>query len=386
MRIIPYGRQDINDEDCERVLEVLRSDWLTQGPAIARFEESVARYVGAPHAAAVCNATAALHIACLALGLGSGDLLWTVPNTFVASANCALYCNADVDFVDVDPDTYNMSARVLAEKLSAARKSGRLPKVVVPVHFAGQPCDMSEIHSLSLEYGFRIIEDAAHAIGGSYRGSKIGSCEFSDFTAFSFHPVKIVTTGEGGMTLTRNADLAARVALLRSHGITREPGLMTDPPDGPWYYQQVMLGMNYRMTDIQAALGASQMVRIDEFVARRRLIASRYDAALAGLPLVIPLQKPWSQSAWHLYVIQVLESSRVGRAEVFRRLRDAGVMVNVHYIPVHLQPYYRARGFSAGDFPVAEGYYARCISLPMYASLSDSDQEYVIASVRKAFA
>jgi UDP-4-amino-4,6-dideoxy-N-acetyl-beta-L-altrosamine transaminase len=387
MGVIPYGRQDVDDNDIRAVLDVLRSEWLTQGPAICRFERGVADYVGATHAVAVSSATAALHLSCLSLGLGRGDVLWTVPNTFVASANCALYCGASVDFVDIDPETYNMSVDALSAKLATARKSGRMPKVVVPVHFAGQSCDMQGIAALAQEYGFRVLEDASHAIGGCYRGEKIGSCRYSDVAVFSFHPVKIITTGEGGLVLTRNSELAASTRLLRTHGVTREQTLLSKPAEGAWYYEQIALGLNCRMTDIQAALGASQMRRIDAFLARRRAIAARYDAELASLPVTPPVQREWAQSAWHLYVIQVKQASgRNRRRQVFDRLREAGILVNVHYIPVHLQPYYQSLGFKAGDFPVAEAYYSNCITLPMYASLTDSQQEYVIEQVRRAVA
>jgi UDP-4-amino-4,6-dideoxy-N-acetyl-beta-L-altrosamine transaminase len=383
---IPYGRQDIDEQDVRAVVEVLNSDFLTQGPAIPRFEEAVAAYVGVAHAVAVCNATAALHLACRTLGLGPGDVLWTVPNTFVASANCALYCGAQVDFVDIDPETYNLSVSELADKLYKAKLAGKLPKVVVPVDFSGQPCELEAIALLAKEFGFRVIEDASHAIGGSYKGQKIGNCSYSDITIFSFHPVKIITTGEGGMALTRDRELAEKLALLRTHGITREPSLMKKETEGAWYYEQVDLGYNYRMTDIQAALGTSQLHRIDEFVMRRRKIAARYDEAFASLPVVAPKQKPEGNSAWHLYVIQVEESSGRTRKQVFESLRAAGVLVNVHYIPVHLQPHYRVMGFGPGAFPVAEAYYSRCISLPMYASMTEEQQQYVIEQVRRAFA
>jgi UDP-4-amino-4,6-dideoxy-N-acetyl-beta-L-altrosamine transaminase len=383
--VIPYGRQDITQADIDAVVEVLRSDWLTQGPMVPRFEEAVARYAGAGHAVAVNSATSALHIACLALDLGPGDLLWTSPVTFVASANCGLYCGAEVDFVDIDPRSYNMSPAALEAKLQAAEQSGRLPQVVVPVHLAGQSCDMAAIRALADRYGFRIIEDASHAIGGRYRGEPVGNCRYSDITVFSFHPVKIITTAEGGMALTNDAELAARMEMLRSHGITRDPARMSRAPDGPWYYEQQLLGFNYRMTDLQAALGLSQAARLDEYVARRHALAARYDALLADLPLTCPWQHPDSYSGLHLYVIRVHDDQDGERRQrVFDGLRARDIGVNVHYIPVHTQPYYRAMGFAPGDFPVAEAYYAEAISLPMYPTLSEAEQDRVVAALREA--
>lgn len=384
--MIPYGHQDISEEDIRAIEEVLRSDWLTQGPAVERFEQIVAEYCGVPHALTVCNATAALHLACRALGLGPGDLLWTSPNTFVASANCGRFCGADVDFVDIDPLTYNMSAEELERKLQVATRQGRLPKVVIPVHFAGEPCDMQTIHALAKHYGFYVVEDASHAVGASYRGSTVGSCAYSDITVFSFHPVKIITTGEGGMTLTRNKELHQKMLMLRSHGITRDPGKMTCVAPGAWYYEQLDLGYNYRMTDFQAALGASQMRRLDAFIARRHELARAYDTALAGLPLVPPTRADHNRSALHLYVIRLRAEATNSRAAVFDALRAAGIGVNVHYIPVHLQPYYRALGFKEGDFPEAERYYGVSMSLPMFYGLSDDDQRKVIGAVGSALA
>ncbi|HSW11252.1 MAG TPA: UDP-4-amino-4,6-dideoxy-N-acetyl-beta-L-altrosamine transaminase [Solimonas sp.] len=383
--MIPYGRQDISEADIQAVVEVLRSDWLTQGPAIERFESALAQRAGAAHAVAMCNATAALHVACLALGLGPGDLLWTVPNTFVASANCGRYCGADVDFVDVDPRSYNMSAAALAEKLEQAERAGRLPKVVIPVAFAGQSADMAAIAKLRERYGFRIIEDASHAIGASYDGAPVGNGRHADITIFSFHPVKIITTGEGGAAVTSDPVLAEKLRLLRSHGITRDTARMEGDSEGGWYYQQVELGFNYRITDIQAALGASQLTRLDAFLEARHAAAGRYQQLLADLPLLLPWQDPQGRSALHLYPVQVLEGEGVpGRKTVFERLRAAGIGVNVHYIPVHLQPYYRRLGFQPGQFPEAERYYSRAISLPMYSSLTAGQQQEVAGALRAA--
>lgn len=385
MSYIPYGRQDISQADIDAVVSVLRSDFLTQGPIVPQFEHVIASYCGVAHALAVNSATSALHMACLALGLGVGDWLWTTPVTFVASANCGLYCGAQVDFVDIDPVTYNMCPQALARKLEDAKRAGCLPKVVVPVHLCGQPCNMQEIHKLAREYGFKIIEDASHAIGGRYRNGVIGSCEFSDITIFSFHPVKIITTAEGGMALTNDAGLAAKMALLRSHGITREPSQMTHEPDGAWYYQQIDLGFNYRMTELQAALGVSQMDRLDQFVARRHELARRYDVLLSGLPLRTPWQHPDGYSGLHLYVIRLLlDQIDCNHREVFDFLRAQGIGVNLHYIPVHTQPYYQQMGFNAGDFPEAEKYYAEAISLPMYSTLTDEQQNYVVEMLDKA--
>jgi len=383
--MIPYGRQDISETDIQAVVDVLRSDFLTQGPAVPAFEQSIAQYCGVEHAVAVNSATSALHIACLALGVGKGDVVWTTPITFVASANCALYCGADVDFVDIDSRTYNLSTERLAEMLAQAEKSGHLPKVVIPVHLCGQPSDMAGIHALSQRYGFKIIEDASHAIGGKYKGEPIGNCRYSDITVFSFHPVKIITTGEGGMALTKNSQLAKRLQLLRSHGITRDSADMTHAPDGPWYYQQIELGFNYRMTDIQAALGLSQMQRLDEFVAKRHAIAKRYEKLLADLPLVTPWQHADSYSGLHLYVIR-LKLAEIGKThrEVFEVLRAAGIGVNLHYIPVYRQPYYEQLGFQAGYCPEAEQYFAEAISLPMYPGLALTEQDAVLHALHTA--
>ena len=383
--MIRYGQQDITQADIDAVIDVLRSVNLTQGPAITRFEQSVMDATGARHAVAVNSATSALHIACLALDLGPGDWLWTTPNTFVASSNCALYCGAQVDFVDIDPATWNLSPAALEEKLVQAEREGRLPKIVVPVHLTGQPCDMAAIHALGQKYGFRIIEDASHAIGGRYRGEPIGNGRYSDITVFSFHPVKIVTTAEGGMALTNDDDLATRLGLFRSHGITRDPALMTGPMDGPWYYQQVALGYNYRMTDMQATLGVSQMTRLHRYVARRHEIAARYERLLADLPVTLPWQHPDSYSAWHLYVIRLqTDRMRATHRQVFEALRARDIMVNLHYIPVHTQPYYQKMGFRPGDFPQAEQYYREAISMPMHPVLTDAEQDFVVDVLREA--
>jgi UDP-4-amino-4,6-dideoxy-N-acetyl-beta-L-altrosamine transaminase len=384
--MISYGRQDISEADIQAVVNVLRSDFLTQGPIVPAFEKAIATYCGVEHAVAVNSATSALHIACLALGVGAGDVVWTSPITFVASANCALYCGAQIDFVDIDPRTYNMSVERLAEKLEQAEKSGCLPKVVIPVHLCGQPCDMAGIRALSQRYGFKIIEDASHAIGGKYRGEPIGNCRYSDITIFSFHPVKIITAGEGGMALTNDARLAKRMKLLRSHGITSDIAeMIPQAPEELWYYQQIALGFNYRMTDIHAALGLSQMQRLDGFVAKRHEIAGRYNDSLARLPVVTPWQHPGSYSAFHLYVIR-LKLTEIGKThrQVFEALRAAGIGVNLHYIPVYRQPYYERLGFKAGYCPEAEQYYAEAISLPIYATLSEEQQDRVGEALREA--
>lgn len=373
--LIPYARQAIDDQDIQAVVEALRSDWLTQGPAVEHFEAAVAAYCGATYAVAVNSASSALHLACLAAELGPEDALWTSPNTFVASANCGRYTGAAVDFVDIDPRTYNLSVTALEEKLEHAAADGRRPKVVIPVDFAGQACDLRRMAQLAQYYQFTVVEDASHAIGGSYLGARIGGGDWAAMTVFSFHPVKIITSGEGGMILTNRRDLYEKLIRLRSHGITRDPALMTGPADGPWYYQQLDLGYNYRMTDIQAALGLSQLRRIDEFVRRRRELARRYDQLLRDYPLTLPWQHPETESAFHLYVVR-LQLDRIDRThrQVFEGLRERGIMVNLHYIPVHTQPYYQDLGFKTGDFPEAERYYQEAISLPLYYGLSDEDQ------------
>ena len=383
--MIAYGQQSISQNDIDAVIDVLKSVNLTQGPAIEQFENCVKAYTNTKHAIAFNSATSALHSACLALGLGPGDLLWTTPNTFVATANCAIYCGAKVDFVDIDPQTYNLCPKKLEEKLIVAEKNGNLPKIVIPVHLTGQPCDMAAIYALGQKFGFKIIEDASHAIGGQYKGDFIGSCKYSDITVFSFHPVKIITTAEGGMALTQNDELSAHLGLARSHGITRDASLMTKPMDGPWYYQQIALGYNYRMTDMQAALGTSQMSRLDEFVKRRQEIAKFYDYLLSDLPLTLPWQHPDSNSAFHLYVVR-LKLDQISRShlQVFEAMRSNEIMVNLHYIPVHTQPYYQKMGFNEGDFPQAEQYYQEAISLPMHVNLSEADLQFVAKRLREA--
>lgn len=381
--MIPYGCQDITSADIDAVIEVLRSTNLTQGPMVPRFEDAVLRYCNARYGLAVNSATSALHIACLALDLGPGDWLWTTPITFVASANCGLYCGAKVDFVDIDPRTYNICPRALEKKLEHAKLQGKLPKILIAVHLCGQPCDMKAIHDLAKKYGFRVIEDASHAIGGKYRGEPIGNCRYSDITVFSFHPVKIITTGEGGMAITNSPDLAERMGLLRSHGITRNPDLMSKEMDGPWYYEQVELGFNYRMTDIQGALGVSQMKRLSHYVARRHELARRYDILLAELPLTLPWQHPDGYSGLHLYVIRLqLDKIQRTHREVFDALREKEIMVNLHYIPVHIQPYYQRMGFGRGQYPEAERYYGEAITIPLYPGMSVDQQDEVISALR----
>lgn len=380
--MIPYGRQDISQADIDAVERVLRSDFLTQGPVVPQFERAVAQRVGAGFGIAVNSATSALHIACLALDLGPGDLLWTSPITFVASANCARYCGADVDFVDIDAETFNLCPEALEAKLAIAQAAGKLPKIIVAVHMCGQSPDMVRIATLARAYGVRLIEDASHSIGADYLGQPVGNCAYSDITIFSFHPVKIITTAEGGMALTNDRRLAARMDRLRSHGITRDPEQMTHAPDGPWYYQQLDLGWNYRMTEMQAALGLSQLERLEAFITRRRQLADAYDTALQGLPLWLPGRLAGAASSWHLYVIRLQEAQH--HARIFDALRMAGIGVNLHYIPVHLQPYYRALGFAPGDFPKAEAYYTRAISIPLHAGLSDTEQATVVAALKQA--
>lgn len=384
--MIPYGRQDISEADIEAVIGVLRSDYLTQGPAVPQFEQRLASYCGCRYAVAVNSATSALHLACLALGVGPGDRVWTSPITFAASANAALYCGAEVDFVDIDPLSYNMSPAKLEEKLELAAREGLLPKVIIPVHLTGQSCDMRSIKSMADRHGVRLIEDASHAVGGTYMGAPVGSCRFSDITVFSFHPVKIVTTGEGGMAMTNDAELAERMGMDRTHGITRDPVLMQGAADhGPWYYEQQRLGFNYRLTDVAAALGLSQLDRLDEFVARRREIAATYDAELSDLPVVRPWQHPEASSAFHLYVVRIDRTrSNRDRLTVFNALRAGGIGVNLHYIPVYKQPYYRGLGFPEDYCPQAEDYYAEAISLPMFPGLTGQQQRQVIDALAGA--
>ena len=390
-QFIPYGRQHITQTDIDAVVAVLQSDFLTQGSQVPAFEERVAAYTGAKFGVAVNSATSALHIACLALGLGQGekgkdDWLWTTPITFTASANCGLYCGANIDFVDIDPLTLNMSINALEEKLQLADAENRLPKIVVPVHFTGEPCDMAAIHALSQQYGFKVIEDASHAIGGKYHNQPIGNCEFSDITVFSFHPVKIITTAEGGLATTNDPALAQKMQLLRSHGITRDANLMTHEPDGSWYYQQIDLGFNYRMTELQGALGVSQMNYLDDFVTRRHQLGKRYDELLTDLPIMLPYRNPANYSGFHLYPIQLTADSGKTRKQVFDSLRAQNIGVNVHYIPVHTQPYYAKLGFRQGDFPHAERYYAQAISLPLYYDLSEASQAQVVDALKIALA
>lgn len=377
MSFIPYSRQNIDEDDVAAVLAVLQSDFLTQGPVLNRFEAAFAERHGVAHAVSVSNATAALHIACLALDIGPGSLVWTSPNSFLASSNCALYCGADIDFVDIDPVTRNMSVAALREKLEAARAAARLPDLLIPVDFAGLPCDLKEMRELADIFGFRILEDASHATGATYQGQPVGS-RFSDIAVFSFHAVKIVTTAEGGMLATQDADLANRLRLLRSHGMTRNPDEMTRESEGPWYYEQILLGYNYRMTDVQGALGLSQLARLYDLQHRRNEYADRYDRILVDMPLLLPARVMDRTSAWHLYAIEIDETrtSRT-RGEVFQQLRDAEIGVNVHYIPIHTQPYYAGLGFKRGDFPAAERYYARAISIPLFPGMTEAQQDRV---------
>lgn len=382
--MIPYGRQNINDSDINAVINVLKSDYLTQGPVVPKFEKAIAEKVNVKRAVAVNSATAALHIAALSLGLSKGDILWTTPITFVASANCALYCGATVDFVDIDPQTYNMSAAALEIKLRHAYEAGKLPKIIVPVHMGGQSPDMEKIQALANLYGVKIIEDASHAIGAEYKGKPVGSCFHSDITIFSFHPVKIITTAEGGVATTCDDILADKMKLLRSHGITRDTVLMDEPSHGPWYYQQLELGFNYRMTEMQAALGCTQLTRLEEFVDRRNELAEIYDTLLEQLPVSQPKRDLDARSSFHLYIVRLLSKNSGIHRQVFEELRAAGIGVNVHYIPVHLQPFYRAMGFKNGDFPEAENYYKQAISLPLYPAMSMSDLNQVVCSLEQS--
>lgn len=383
--MIPYARQDITQADIDKVIAVLRSEFLTQGPVVPQFESNVAAYCRVNHAVATNSATSALHIACLALGLEPGDALWTTPISFVASANCGLYCGAKIDFVDIDPKTYNLCPRNLEKKLIEAQKTHQLPKVVVAVHLSGQPCDMAAIYDLSQRFNFKIIEDASHAIGGKYKNKPIGNCQYSDIVVFSFHPVKIITTAEGGMALTNDSHLASRMEILRSHGIVRDPAQMTHKPDGPWYYQQVALGFNYRMTELQAALGISQMRRLDSYVSRRHELAQRYNDLLGDLPVITPWQKPETYSGMHLYLIR-LQLDKIPRThlQVFEFMRENNVYVNLHYIPIYRQPYYHAMDFHKEKFPNAEAYYREVISLPMFPTLTESEQSTIVRTLEIA--
>ena len=381
--MIPYGKQDIDDNDIEAVIDVLRSEYITQGPQIPLFEETITNYCGSKYGVAVNSATSALHIACLSLGLKKGDWLWASPNSFVASANCGLYCGAEVDFVDIDPLTYNLSINQLEKKLFQAKKENKLPKILISVHFAGQSCMMREINDLSKQYGFHVIEDASHAIGGKYLGDPIGSCKYSDITIFSFHPVKIITTGEGGIATTNSKKLLEKMQIYRSHGVTRNEKLMNKASEGDWFYQQVHLGFNYRMTELQAALGISQMKRVDEFIAKRHVLKKRYDLLLVDLPVITPFNDKNCFSSSHLYVIQLeIKKIRKSRKQIFKRMRNFGIGVNVHYIPIHTQPYYQKKGFKEGDFPVSEAYYNNVISLPLYHSMTLTQQDEVIAALK----
>ena len=384
-KMIPYSRHNISNEDIKNVLKVIKSDFLTTGPEVEKFEKKLSKKFHSKYVSCVNSATSALHIACLALDLEKGDCLWTSPNTFVASANCGLYCGAKVDFVDINLQTYNLSVEELEKKLIRAKQEDKLPKILIPVHFAGQSCDMKKIYSLSQEYGFKIIEDASHAIGGKYLDKPIGGCQYSDITVFSFHPVKIITTAEGGLATTNSKDLAENMRLFRSHGVTRDQGLMTSQSEGAWYYQQIDLGFNYRMTELQAALGVSQMQRLDEFVAKRHILKDRYNSLLSGLPIIKPYQDKNSYSALHLYPIKIdLINVSKNRKQIFNELREDGIGVNVHYIPIQTHPYYRQFGFKEGGFPNSESYYEAALSLPLYSGMCSQDQNKVVASIMKA--
>tara|TARA_B100000965_G_scaffold372562_1_gene362349 strand:- start:18368 stop:19537 length:1170 start_codon:yes stop_codon:yes gene_type:complete len=381
--VIPYGRQHLDEDDVKAVVETLTSNWLTQGPAIPKFETALADYCGANFGIAVNSATSALHIACLALGVSEGDRVWTSPNSFVASSNCALYCGAKVDFVDIDLHSGNMCVDALRNKLALAESTNALPKVVIPVHFAGQPCDMKEIRALSKEYGFFVIEDASHAVGAKYQEKFVGSCEFSDICVFSFHPVKIITTMEGGMALTNNSEWAEKMRMLRSHGITNDPEKMTEDSHGPWYYQQIALGFNYRMTDVEAALGFSQLKKLPGILEKRNALAAQYDALLSSQKRIIPLQTHGDViSSYHLYVVKIAELNRATHAHLVALLRAQGIYAHVHYIPIHLQPFYKDLGFKEGDFPNAECYYQQALTLPLFPDLSMGDVNNIVLKLK----
>jgi UDP-4-amino-4,6-dideoxy-N-acetyl-beta-L-altrosamine transaminase len=382
--VIPYGKQDINKADIDAVVDVLKSDYLTQGPQVPLFEQAISTYCSSKYVVAVNSATSALHISCLALGLGKDDWLWTSPNSFVASANCGLYCGAKVDFIDIDPLTYNLSVVELEKKLIKAKNEGKLPKIVIPVHFAGQSCDMSKIKSLSQEFGFSIIEDASHAVGSKYLGKFVGGCQYSDITVFSFHPVKIITTAEGGVATTNSHNLAKKLRLFHSHGITRDQDLLKEKSIGPWYYEQISLGFNYRMTELQAALGISQLKRVDKFVSKRHALKKRYDVLLEGLPLIRPYQSKDSYSALHLYPVRIGNGKKVvkSRKKIFNELRVHNIGVNVHYIPIHMQPYFQNFGFKQGDFPNSEAYYESALTLPLFSSMTSEQQDEVVTVLK----
>nr|WP_283615622.1 UDP-4-amino-4,6-dideoxy-N-acetyl-beta-L-altrosamine transaminase [Alteromonas macleodii] len=378
--MIPYGRQHLDEDDVKAVVETLTSNWLTQGPAIPKFETALADYCGANFGIAVNSATSALHIACLALGVSKGDRVWTSPNSFVASSNCALYCGAKVDFVDIDLHTGNMCVDALRKKLALAESTNALPKVVIPVHFAGQPCDMKEIRALSKQYGFFVIEDASHAVGAKYQEKFVGSCQFSDICVFSFHPVKIITTMEGGMALTNNSEWAEKMRMLRSHGITNDPEKMTEDSHGPWYYQQIALGFNYRMTDVEAALGLSQLSKLETFLEKRNVLANYYDKLFSDYSGITPLQQNSKiYSSYHLYVVRIDSLTNQQHATLVANLRESGVFAHVHYIPIHMQPFYISLGFKIGDFPNAEKYYQQAVTLPLFPDLKEDEVEHIVA-------
>lgn len=378
--MIPYGKHLVDEDDIDAVVEVLRNQFLTQGQVVPQFEKALCDYTGAKHCVAVNSATSGLHVACLAAGVGQGDLVWTVPNSFVASANCALYCGAQVDFVDINPSTRNIDLDALDNKLQAAAEQNRLPKVLIVVHFSGLSCDMQRIQALTQAYSVILIEDAAHGLGGSHRGAKIGSCVHSDMAVLSFHPVKSITSAEGGAVLTNQSQLLQKMQLFAKHGVTKDAALYLGESHGPWYYQQLELGYNYRLSDMQAALGLSQLTKLDSFIQRRAEIAKVYDQALAHLPLKLPLVEPESQSAWHLYMVELTQHNR---QSIYQQLHAKGVAVNVHYIPIHLQPYYQRLGFKEGDFPQSEHFYQNALTLPLFPSLSEKEQATVIQALEE---